>query len=647
MSFLPQGTFRTPANASPEQIARKRELMALLRPRFGSAKYVGEGLGQLATGIMMGRENANLNRIEDTNRAQISALFNGMFSGNGRNVAASAGGGGRSAPGGTWTPGPPPPKPTDLPAGMGRTPMSFGILGANPEGLETVPADAMGAGGTVSPPGAPVPQGMPPVAAPSQPLSFGSAGMTPQEMLIEGAKARGLDPLDVATAISYETGGTFDPLIQGPTTQWGSHEGLIQFGDPQGQEHGAVFDQGPETAMRSQLDPQNGAVWSYLDGTGVQPGMGLLDIYSAINAGAPGRYGASDANNGGAPGNVGDKVAGMGAHREKAAAFLGGTWTPAEGGGNPASQGGGAPAQPGMGGPGFDIGTLAQIAYSPYADPGQKQVATILLQQQMQAMDPMARIEMQKAQIELAQMQNGGGNDAPAGYRELQMRALDAGLQPGSPEYQQFMLSGGGGIREGRPAAFEALHLQAIAGGLVEGSPEYQKWMRERGAFDASAARTLGTQVGEAQAGLGGAIAKGQQAIDLIDQIAGDPALPSITGMLQGNLPAMAAGQGGVDLNVKIKQLQGKVFLEAFESLKGGGAITEIEGTKAEAAMARLDRAQSTEAYQAALAELTGIIRVGMERAKAKAALGDAPASPAPAAGGDVLKWNPATGEFE
>ena len=57
----------------------------------------------------------------------------------------------------------------------------------------------------------------------------------------------------------------------------------------------------------------------------------MLDAYSIINAGAPGRYNASDANNGGAPGTVRDKVEKqMGAHRAKARALLAAYRQPAE-----------------------------------------------------------------------------------------------------------------------------------------------------------------------------------------------------------------------------------------------------------------------------------------------------------------------------
>ena len=42
-------------------------------------------------------------------------------------------------------------------------------------------------------------------------------------------------------------------------------------------------------------------------------------------------------------------------------------------------------------------------------------------------------------------------------------------------------------------------------------------------------------------------------------------------------------------------QLKGKLFLEAYAGLKGGGAISEPEGRKATEAMAALNTAQTTE----------------------------------------------------
>lgn len=136
--------------------------------------------------------------------------------------------------------------------------------------------------------------------------------------IIEAANELGVDPVDLATAISYETAGTFDPTKKGPTTQWGQHKGMIQFGEPQAAQYGVDW----SDPVGSQLGSE-GAVVKYLRGNGVTPGMGLLDIYSTINAGAPGLYHRSDANNGGAPGNVRDKVeTQMDGHRQNALRLL-------------------------------------------------------------------------------------------------------------------------------------------------------------------------------------------------------------------------------------------------------------------------------------------------------------------------------------
>lgn len=145
---------------------------------------------------------------------------------------------------------------------------------------------------------------------------------TPEQMrelrdaVLAESQARGIHPSDLLTAISYETAGTFDPWKKGPTTKWGQHAGLIQWGEPQRQKYGVT----PDMSITDQVK----AAGRYLDDAGVKPGMGLLDIYSAINAGRVGLYDRSDAAAGGAPGTVADKVASqMFGHRAKANALLG------------------------------------------------------------------------------------------------------------------------------------------------------------------------------------------------------------------------------------------------------------------------------------------------------------------------------------
>jgi len=97
-----------------------------------------------------------------------------------------------------------------------------------------------------------------------------------------------------------------------------------------------------------------------------------------------------------------------------------------------------------------------------------------------------------------------------------------------------------------------------------------------------------------------------------IDGILNDPALDSATGVLAWtqNIPGTSAKRFGT----RTKQLDGQAFLQAFESLKGAGQITEVEGTKATQAIGRLDTAQSADDYRAALNELKSVLVLGQQR---------------------------------
>jgi len=131
----------------------------------------------------------------------------------------------------------------------------------------------------------------------------------------ELAEQMGLSAKDLLTVMSYETGGTFDPWKAGPTTQWGQHRGLIQWGEPQAAKYGVSAD--------SSIEEQIRAVGKYLEDAGVKAGDGLLQIYAAINAGDASKIHATDEHNGGAPGDVSDKVYNqMSAHQARAEGLL-------------------------------------------------------------------------------------------------------------------------------------------------------------------------------------------------------------------------------------------------------------------------------------------------------------------------------------
>lgn len=62
--------------------------------------------------------------------------------------------------------------------------------------------------------------------------------------------------------------------------------------------------------------------------------------------------------------------------------------------------------------------------------------------------------------------------------------------------------------------------------------------------------------------------------------------------------------------------------------LKGGGQITEIEGMKAEQAMARMDRAQSEAEFKQALTDFRDAVKAGMDKLRQRAGQPSAPAAP-------------------
>jgi hypothetical protein len=81
-------------------------------------------------------------------------------------------------------------------------------------------------------------------------------------------------------------------------------------------------------------------------------------------------------------------------------------------------------------------------------------------------------------------------------------------------------------------------------------------------------------------------------------------------------------GTDAADFARRDQQIKGASFLEAFETLKGGGSITNIEGEKGTAAINRMALAQSEQEYVAAAREVQGILRTGMERARKRAKAG-------------------------
>ena len=139
----------------------------------------------------------------------------------------------------------------------------------------------------------------------------GAAPIEQTNALVEVAGELGVSPIDLATIIGFETGGTYDPGIVGG--EGGNYQGLIQFGGPERTAYGVV----PGMSFEEQL---RGPVKRFFQDRFAVAGMStqganLEDLYTTVIAGNPGAN--RDAQDSfGTSARSG--VAKMGPHRERA-----------------------------------------------------------------------------------------------------------------------------------------------------------------------------------------------------------------------------------------------------------------------------------------------------------------------------------------
>lgn len=294
--------------------------------------------------------------------------------------------------------------------------------------------------------------------------------------------------------------------------------------------------------------------------------------------------------------------------------------------------------------PQIDLGTLADLASNPMASPGQKAVLEALIGQQMDAADPMRQIELQRAQLELAQMRE------PQTVKPLEERralAAEAGLQPGTPEYQAYIATGnlptpnGGsefGLNPimGRDAEGNAIVMQLGKDGtaVVTRLPEGVTPDMGLKAYETAQGTALGKGAGEAQIGaqiaLPGAAGLAEQVSGQIEALKNDPYLENMLGPIDRLKPNMS--EDAARVQGMMDQLQGGAFLQARQLLKGGGAITDFEGQKAEAAFVRMNAAQSPKDFKDALDEFNYFVQQGVAKLEAQSR-GQAPT------GGGLSEW--------
>jgi hypothetical protein len=280
-------------------------------------------------------------------------------------------------------------------------------------------------------------------------------------------------------------------------------------------------------------------------------------------------------------------------------------------------------------------------------------MSAIALKAQLLGVPITQMLDVMKAQQPDIMYDRGYGYDKktgrPAGPYHTE---LDKGMQPGpdgtvqnAPGYVQSAAQAAGAVAgaqeagkapynfqnvigpDGRPRVISNATAAALGstGGIIAAGPSAAQTAADTARASAGA---------QADIGLPQMLSNASQALQVIDALKSHPALGDRTGW-KAALPAIPGTQGA-DFDALAAQLKGKLFLEAYGGLKGGGQITEVEGKKATEAMARLNQTQTKEGYVKALNDLEEVIKAGSDRAQQQAqrlqpvAGGHAPASVAP-----------------
>lgn len=132
----------------------------------------------------------------------------------------------------------------------------------------------------------------------------------------------------------------------------------------------------------------------------------------------------------------------------------------------------------------------------------------------------------------------------------------------------------------------------------------------------------LGTAQGQALASLSSNYESSQRALNAAARLRNHAGLNKMIGEWSLNPSQFLPGTKARDFTEAVQQVVSEAFLQARESLKGGGQITDYEGERAEQALARLSTAQSKEAFLEALTAFENSIIAGYE-AMERASRGD------------------------
>ena len=251
---------------------------------------------------------------------------------------------------------------------------------------------------------------------------------------------------------------------------------------------------------------------------------------------------------------------------------------------------------------------------TPISNTGIESLLTSVATQPTAPEDPYSNLtKTQKRMLAFAAI-----SDAGAALQGMQGRAVrdlmgdftaraDMQRKAKAAQMRQEMLGSLMGAPSGMAGDMNAQKQQimgALAGGLIDGPT----------------ARIMLDQLGEQEQKVSSASKSSalMADIDLLSGLGGLDQILGVEGIFTRGLESLNLGALRPDAQTArsiLDKIKGGVFLAAFESLKGGGQITELEGIKAEQAQARLLETQSPEAFRDALAELRFYADIARRRA--------------------------------
>lgn len=130
---------------------------------------------------------------------------------------------------------------------------------------------------------------------------------------------------------------------------------------------------------------------------------------------------------------------------------------------------------------------------------------------------------------------------------------------------------------------------------------------------------TVGEGVGKAKLALGSVENNADYVLQNVEDLMTHPGKDKALGLINSNTPTIKGTEADAFEN-RLAQVNGASFLTAFDALRGAGAITEAEGSKATIAKNRMLTAHTVKEFDAAAGEFTTQVRKGLRLAKQQAA---------------------------